>query len=61
MSGMANKPRRPWSQAGDLACLGLLLAGAYGLKLHYSQASAEDLRWVLGPTALLVELVTGME
>lgn len=36
-----------------------LVALAYGLKLHYSRALAEDLRWILEPTAALVELFTG--
>lgn len=32
---------------------------AAGLKLYYSTASVNDLLWVLAPTKLLVELVTG--
>lgn len=35
----------------------VLIAG--GLKLYYSTASVNGLRWVLAPTALLVEIVTG--
>lgn len=35
------------------------LAGAYALKLHYSTASADQLRWILAPTTTLVELVSG--
>jgi exosortase K len=35
------------------------LALAALLKLHYSRAAAEDLRWVLSPTAMLSELVLG--
>lgn len=35
------------------------LAVAGGLKLFYSSASVNDLRWVLAPTAWLVQLVTG--
>jgi exosortase K len=35
------------------------LAGAYALKLHYSTASADQLRWILAPTTALVELVSG--
>jgi len=42
-----------------IAILGLTLAAAFALKLHYSAASADDLRWILAPTAALVELVTG--
>jgi len=37
----------------------LVLAGAFALKLHYSTASADQLRWILAPTAALVELVSG--
>jgi exosortase K len=36
------------------------LAGALALKLHYSTASADQLRWILAPTAALVELVSGV-
>src|SRR5262245_6831149 len=36
-----------------------VLAGAFALKLHYSTASADQLRWILAPTAALVELVSG--
>src|SRR5215470_13854054 len=39
-------------------CL-LVLAGAFALKLHYSTASADQLRWILAPTTALVELVSG--
>src|SRR5262245_24617492 len=39
-------------------CL-LVLVGAFALKLHYSTASADQLRWILAPTAALVELVSG--
>lgn len=35
----------------------LLLAGL--LKLHYATASVNDLRWVLWPTSVLVECITG--
>jgi exosortase K len=38
--------------------LAAVLAVAGGLKLFYSSASVNDLRWVLAPTAWLVELVT---
>jgi exosortase K len=37
----------------------LVLVGAFALKLHYSTASADQLRWILAPTAALVELVSG--
>ncbi len=39
-------------------CL-LVLAVAFALKLHYSTASADQLRWILAPTAALVEVVSG--
>src|SRR5262245_70920 len=39
-------------------CL-LVLVAAFALKLHYSTASADQLRWILAPTATLVELVSG--
>lgn len=39
----------------------LALAAALALKLHYSAAAADDLRWILAPTAALVGLVTGAE
>jgi len=39
-------------------CL-LVLVAAFALKLHYSTASADHLRWILAPTAALVELVSG--
>ncbi len=32
---------------------------AYGLKRHYSRATADELGWVLAPTAALVELASG--
>jgi exosortase K len=35
------------------------LIAAYGLKLHYSRASAGDLAWILGPTARAVGCVRG--
>lgn len=33
---------------------------AYGLKYHYSRACAEDLSWILSPTAWVVQLLTGI-
>jgi exosortase K len=36
----------------------VLLAAA--LKLYYSSAGVDDLRWILAPTACLVELTTGL-
>ena len=40
----------------QLAAVVLVAAAA---KLFYSNASADDLRWILAPTALLVELAGG--
>lgn len=39
-------------------CL-LVLFIAAGLKYAYSQSTSEDLTWILGPTASLVEFLTG--
>ncbi len=46
-------PGLPW-----LSWAAALLA-AYGLKLHYSRASAEDLAWILVPTARAVGWLRG--
>lgn len=37
----------------------LALLAAFGLKSHYSRAGADDLAWVLAPTAALTEIITG--
>ncbi|HYP28226.1 MAG TPA: exosortase K [Blastocatellia bacterium] len=37
----------------------VVLLCALALKLYYSSASANELRWILAPTAALVELVSG--
>src|SRR5262245_56852424 len=37
----------------------VVLAGAFTLKLYYSAVSADQLRWILAPTTVLVELVSG--
>jgi exosortase K len=42
----------------DVVLSALVVALAYALKRNYSTASAEDLRWALGPTASLVEAMT---
>jgi exosortase K len=39
-------------------CL-VILVCAFTLKLHYSAASANQLRWILAPTTALVELISG--
>ncbi|MDX9819677.1 MAG: exosortase K [Desulfococcus multivorans] len=41
-----------------LFCL-IAIAIAWGLKRHYSMAGPRDLRWILGPTAGLVEILSG--
>ncbi len=38
----------------------VVLAAAFGLKSYYATASPEQLRWILAPTTLLVELVSGI-
>lgn len=43
----------PW------ASWGTAMLAAYGLKLHYSRASAEDLAWILAPTARAVGWLRG--
>jgi len=40
-------------------CL-VVAACAYMLKLYYSTASADELRWILAPTTAVVELITGV-
>ncbi len=39
----------------------VILLCAFALKLFYSTASANQLRWILAPTTKLVELVTGTD
>jgi exosortase K len=41
------------------AQLAVLLLCALALKVHYSTASPDQLRWILGPTTVLVELLSG--
>lgn len=38
----------------------VVLLCAIALKFYYSQASANQLQWILAPTAMLVELVSGI-
>ena len=42
-----------------IAQLVVVLLGALILKLYYSTASADELRWILAPTTFLVELISG--
>ena len=48
--------RVTWRQSAEL--VGILLC-ALVLKLYYSTASPDQLRWILAPTTFLVELVSG--
>jgi len=48
--------RAVWNRNAQLVVV-LFCAGA--LKLYYSTASVNQLRWILAPTTLLVELVSG--
>jgi exosortase K len=47
----------PWNRIAQ--CLAAL-AGAFSLKLYYSTASADQLRWILAPTTAMVEAVSGV-
>jgi exosortase K len=51
------KSRFTWNRIAQ--CV-VALACAFALKLHYSTASADQLRWILAPTTALVELVSGV-
>jgi len=60
MSGTSMRLHRSWSSAAGWICLygsGLLIA--LGLKAFYSRAGADELTWILAPTAHLAELLTG--
>jgi len=50
------KPKMDWNRIAK--CV-VVLACAFTLKLYYSTASADQLRWILAPTTVLVELVSG--
>jgi exosortase K len=43
-------------KAGLTTCV---LLAAFALKSHYSNASADELRWILAPTTVLVERMSG--
>ena len=43
----------------DGVLVAVALVAAYALKRHYSDDGVDQLGWILGPTAALVELVTG--
>jgi exosortase K len=51
--------KRRYTRNRITQCL-LVLVAAFALKLHYSTASADQLRWILAPTTALVELVSGV-
>ena len=44
---------------GRAATLVAIVAAMFALKLHYSAAAAEDLRWILWPTSRAVGLLSG--
>ncbi len=48
-----------YKRYNQLAKLLAILLGAFALKHFYSTASVNELRWILAPTTLLVELVSG--
>jgi exosortase K len=43
----------------DVVLVALTLLAGYGLKRFYSQATADELDWLLAPTAALVEALSG--
>jgi exosortase K len=43
----------------DAGAIAVMLGITYSLKLHYSNADAEALAWILAPTAWLVEMLVG--
>ena len=53
------RKRMDRSMLSRLGQLVVILGGALSLKFYYSTASVNQLRWILTPTTLLVEFVTG--
>jgi exosortase K len=49
----------PKIKIGPAARLCFAVAVAFALKLFFSNAAVDDLRWILAPTTFLVETVTG--
>ena len=47
------------SRVSHIAQLVAVIGGALGMKWYYSAASVNQLRWVLAPTTVLVEFITG--
>jgi exosortase K len=58
VSGVALPPRAR-ALLGNAAPLAAVLAVAYGLKRFYSSAGADELGWLLEPTAQIVSFVSG--
>ena len=54
----SKKMMRYFLHNGIFLTMGLLLA--FGLKYYYSRAGSDDLGWILGPTAGLVEFFSGI-
>jgi exosortase K len=50
-----------WSRRGEGGVAVLALALVYALKRHYSTATTDDLLWIMAPTRLLVEWMSGLE
>ena len=53
---MSMSQEATWNRNAQLV---VVLLCALTLKLYYSTASANQLRWILAPTTVLVELVSG--
>ena len=52
----ARRPSLIW-----VAQLAIVIACAFVLKLYYSTATPDELRWILAPTTALVELLSGRD
>lgn len=48
-----------YTRYNQMAKLFAILSGAFALKYFYATASVNELRWILAPTTLLVEIVSG--
>ena len=53
------QPKMIWGRMIWGAQLAIVLLCALALKQYYSTATADELRWILAPTTLLVELLSG--
>ena len=47
------------NRMNHIAQLVAVIGGALGMKWYYSAASVDQLRWILAPTTVLVEFITG--